>query len=180
MLQKKLKATRRAGFFCYATPLLQPSADGVEDGLEPTGDIELPEDAVQVALDRLLANEQGFTDFLICAPCSEETQDLPNDNDKKSLCWRGSIGEMALYINGKVSTTYAVVGLDYGERACACPLSSRSAGLRRVSEFSRDPGTGRNSEAGGRSVKGRATYLYSDGIYRVLRLFWLNLDKGLR
>jgi len=30
--------------------------------------------------------------------------------DKNSLCWRGSIGEMALYIKGKVSTTYAVLG----------------------------------------------------------------------
>ena len=31
-----------------------------------------------------------------------------------------------------------------------------------------------------KDVRGRATYLYSDGIYWVLRLFWLNLDKGLR
>jgi len=29
-------------------------------------------------------------------------------------------------------------------------------------------------------VKGRDRYLYSDGIYWVLRLFWLNMDKGLR
>ena len=73
---KKTKSYPKGWVFCYATPLLQPSADGVEDGLEPTGDIELPEDAVQVALDRLLANEQGFADFLIRAPCSEETRDF--------------------------------------------------------------------------------------------------------
>jgi hypothetical protein len=29
-----------------------------------------------------------------------------------------NIGEMALYVNGKVSTTYAVLGLGYGEGAC--------------------------------------------------------------
>jgi len=39
-------------------------------------------------------------------------------NDKNSLCWRESIGGMALYGNGKVSTTYAVIGLGYSERAC--------------------------------------------------------------
>jgi hypothetical protein len=35
--------------------------------------------------------------------------------------------------------------------------------------------------AGGlvRGVKGREGYLYSDGIYWVLCLFWLNLDKGV-
>jgi hypothetical protein len=31
-------------------------------------------------------------------------------NDKNSLCWRESIGGVALYVNGKVSTTYAVIG----------------------------------------------------------------------
>lgn len=30
----------------------------------------------------------------------------------------GSVGEMTLYVKGKASTTYAVVGLCYGERAC--------------------------------------------------------------
>jgi succinate dehydrogenase/fumarate reductase flavoprotein subunit len=30
--------------------------------------------------------------------------------DKNSLCWRESIGEIALSIKGKVSTTYAVLG----------------------------------------------------------------------
>ena len=75
--------------------------------------------------------------------------------------------EMALYVKGKVSTTYAVVGLGYGERACACPQCF----TKRVSEF-------RNSEAGRKGVKGRQGYLYNDGIYWVLRLFWL--DKDLR
>ena len=50
-----------------------------------------------------------------------------------------NIGEVALYIKGKVPTTYTVLGLDYG----------------------------------GRGIKGREAYLYSDGIYWVLRLFWL-------
>jgi len=40
------------------------------------------------------------------------------NNDKNSLCWRENIGEMALYVNGKVSTTYVVLGLGYGGRAC--------------------------------------------------------------
>jgi hypothetical protein len=31
-----------------------------------------------------------------------------------------------------------------------------------------------------RGVKGREGYLYSDGIYWELRLFWLDLDKDLR
>ena len=38
----------------------------------------------------------------------------------------------------------------------------------------------RSGEAGGRAVKGREVYLFNDGIYWVLRLFWLNLVKGLR
>jgi len=39
-------------------------------------------------------------------------------DDRNSLCWRESIGEMALYVNGKVSTIYPVIGLGYGEKAC--------------------------------------------------------------
>jgi len=45
-----------------------------------------------------------------------------------------NIGEVALYIKGKVSTTYTVLGLGYG----------------------------------GRGIKGREAYLYSDGIYFVV------------
>jgi hypothetical protein len=30
-----------------------------------------------------------------------------------------------------------------------------------------------------KGIKGREGYLYNDGIYWVLRLFWLNVDKGL-
>ncbi len=29
-----------------------------------------------------------------------------NDNDKKSFCWTGSMGEMALYVKGKVPTAF--------------------------------------------------------------------------
>ena len=54
-----------------------------------------------------------------------------------------------MYVNGKVSTTYAVIGVGYGGRLV-------------------------------RAVKGREVYLFNDGIYCVLRLFWLNLDKAPR
>ena len=35
-----------------------------------------------------------------------------------SLCWRENIDEVALYVKGKMSTTYAVVELDYGDGSC--------------------------------------------------------------
>jgi hypothetical protein len=35
-----------------------------------------------------------------------------------SLRWRENIGEVALYVKGEMSTTYAVLGLGYGGRAC--------------------------------------------------------------
>jgi hypothetical protein len=78
------------------------------------------------------------------------------------LCWRENIGGLALYVNGKVSTIYAVIGVGYGGRLV--PARHRS----------------RSGEAGGRAVKGREVYLFNDGIYCVLRLFWLNLDKAPR
>jgi len=43
---------------------------------------------------------------------------LLGKNDKNSLSRMENIGEMALYVNRKVSTIYAVIGLGYGERAC--------------------------------------------------------------
>jgi len=55
---------------------------------------------------------------------------------------------VALYVNGKASTTYAVIGIGHGGRALG-------------------------------GVKGREVYLFNDGMYWVLRLFWLNLVKGL-
>ena len=39
-------------------------------------------------------------------------------NDKNSLSRMENIGEMVLYVNRKVSTAYAVIGLGCGERAC--------------------------------------------------------------
>jgi hypothetical protein len=69
-------------------------------------------------------------------------------NDRNSLCWRESIGEMALYVNRKVSTIYPVIGLGYGEKACE-------------------------------GCQAQAGYLYEDGIYWVLCLFWPNLDRNL-
>jgi hypothetical protein len=38
-------------------------------------------------------------------------------NDKNSLRWIKNIGEMPLYVKGKGSTTYALLGLGYGVRA---------------------------------------------------------------
>lgn len=49
-----------------AHPLAQPAVDRVEDGLEASGDVQLPEDAVQMALDRLLADEKDLSDLFIC------------------------------------------------------------------------------------------------------------------
>jgi len=61
---------------------------------------------------------------------------LAKTNDENSLCWRESIGEMALHIKGKVSTTYAVLALAYAGRACACPpwLSLPSSGIPKPGE----------------------------------------------
>ena len=41
-----------------------------------------------------------------------------NVSDKNSISWMRNIGEKALYVNGKMPTTYAVLGLGYGRRAC--------------------------------------------------------------
>ena len=38
-------------------------------------------------------------------------------SDNNSLCWRESIGGVALYVNGKAATTYAVIGVGHGGRA---------------------------------------------------------------
>ena len=55
------------------------------------------------------------------------------------------------------------------------PARHRSRLPARASQWQAGSG-----EAGGRAVKGREVYLFNDGIYWVLRLFWLNLVKGLR
>jgi len=44
---------------------------------------------------------------------------------------------MALYVNGKVSATYAVLGLGYGGRSCACPSPARNASQREAGAVSR-------------------------------------------
>ena len=51
---------------------------------------------------------------------------MPKWNDKNSLSWIENIGEVALYVKGEASTRYAVLGLGYGRRSCACPLVPRS------------------------------------------------------
>jgi hypothetical protein len=38
-------------------------------------------------------------------------------SDKSSLCWRKGIGGVALQVNGKASTLYAVIGAGHGGRA---------------------------------------------------------------
>ena len=47
------------------------------------------------------------------------------------------MGEMALYVKGKVSTRYAVVELAYGGRACACPPPARNASPVRLALLGR-------------------------------------------
>ena len=54
---------------------------------------------------------------------------------------------MALYLKGKVPTTYAVVGLGYGGRACAYPPPARNASQR---EF---PNSGTRKRAGAKRTK---------------------------
>ena len=66
-------------------------------------------------------------------------------NDKNSLCRRESIGEMALYVKGKVSTTYAAIGRGYGGRACeGCQrqggISSQPRNLSDIASFSAKSG----------------------------------------
>jgi hypothetical protein len=45
--------------------LFQPAVDGIEHGLEAPGDVELLENAVQMTLDRFLADEKGFGNSFI-------------------------------------------------------------------------------------------------------------------
>ncbi len=56
--------------------LAQAFADRVKNGLEASGDLEFPEDAVQMAFDCFLTDEQVLADFFIGAACGEATQDL--------------------------------------------------------------------------------------------------------
>ncbi len=51
-------------------------ADSVEDGLEASSDVELPENAVQMNFDRLLADEEGLGDFFVCEARSKVLKDL--------------------------------------------------------------------------------------------------------
>ena len=61
---------------CRQDGLSQPALDRVENGLETAGHVELLEDAVQMALDRLFADEKGLGDVFVRSPCREQTQDL--------------------------------------------------------------------------------------------------------
>ena len=64
-------------WFPGSTPsLAHLSFDRVEDGLEASSDVELPENAAQVALDRFFTDGEVLTDFFIAAASSEVIQDL--------------------------------------------------------------------------------------------------------
>ena len=56
--------------------LAQASADRIENGLEASGDLELPEDAVQMTFDCFFTDGEVLGDFLICAASIEVIQDL--------------------------------------------------------------------------------------------------------
>ncbi len=45
------------------------SVDNIKDGLQAPSHIEFPENAVQMVLNRLFADEKGLSDFFICAAC---------------------------------------------------------------------------------------------------------------
>ena len=52
----------------------------------------------------------------LCFACKHSS--FGSFNDKNSFSWMENIGEMALYIKGKGSTTYALLELGYDLRAC--------------------------------------------------------------
>ena len=56
--------------------LAQAFADRIENGLEASGDLESPEDAVQMTFDCFLTDEEVLGDFFVGAACGKETQDL--------------------------------------------------------------------------------------------------------
>jgi hypothetical protein len=60
---------------------------------------------------------------------------IVNDS-KNSPCWSEGMDEMALYVHGKVSLRYAVLGLGYGDRAlCKRRSLQLIANLRMFSAF---------------------------------------------
>jgi hypothetical protein len=78
--------------------------------------------------------KEGLAFFFTKSP------EMPMWNDKNCLSWIENIGEVALYVKGEASTRYAVLGLGYGRRSCACPLvprSGRRAQARRAGGVSR-------------------------------------------
>ena len=87
--------------------------------------------------------KEGLAFFFTKSP------EMPTWNDKSSLSWIENIGEMALYVKGEASTRYAVLGLGYGRRSCACPPSL-------------SPARSCLAVAGGLRRGGREGYLYSD------------------
>ncbi len=68
--------------------------------------------------------KEGLAFFFTKSP------EMPTWNDENSLSWIENIGEVGLYVKGEASTRYAVLGLGYGRRSCAClpSLSLRRGG----------------------------------------------------
>ena len=56
--------------------LAQAFANRIENGLEATGDLEFPEDAVQMGFHCFLTVEEVLGDFFIGVAFGEATQDL--------------------------------------------------------------------------------------------------------
>jgi hypothetical protein len=59
-------------------------------------------EAVQIT--SVARNQILFIDFIAALLLNRNDE----ETDKNSLCWRENIGEVALYVKGKMSTTYAV------------------------------------------------------------------------
>lgn len=56
--------------------LVQPFFEGVDDCLEASSDLELSENAVQVAFDRLLPDGERLGNFFVCVAFGKAAKDL--------------------------------------------------------------------------------------------------------
>ena len=74
---KRVSLDRRACVLALKEGHLgQAFPDPTENGLETAGDLEFPEDAVQMTLDCFLSDEEALGDFFIDTAFSEVTQGL--------------------------------------------------------------------------------------------------------
>jgi hypothetical protein len=56
-----------------------------------------------------------------------------------------------LYVKGEMSTTYVVLGLGYGKKACACSPPARNASQRKFPNSPESPGQGGTRKRADRS-----------------------------